>query len=714
MALTPEEQLELQTLEEQQSTIGSQYEKLKQQMQVQTQAEIPTPETGMVESLARGAAQGLTFDTADELAALLESGLTNKPYEKALEESRAEYKAAEEQYPISSVVGGLAGGIGQTAALAGLTGGLGATAGAAQTGSKLAKLGSIAKSAFLPSVSKSAIQNVGTAARTGALMGGLTAIGASEKEGLARLQEAPGGVMTGGIVGGVLGGVLEGAKGATKVAGEKLSKAIDEGDLPYSFRKIRDLWRSGKQGQGYVTEKSLKGIDTKFQDASEESVDLIQKNLDELRTIKNTILENVDESINIDTPISNLMSGLQKSASENLADAEPALKRVEGLYQGKMNVIVNENGDISAKSANDLASQLEDYLQSNPQASEEIKKLFKNAIKDIKLNLRFSIKPEKAYLAIQNNPEILQNYVKHVQNIPESSIQTSNIISPEEKKFVANLKASLTRASKKPDYVPQTVESAVAELNAPVKKGRGRPKKAVTVAPADLDTPENLKAIEEAQAMAKQVMQESAAENPLTKLDVMMHNILNASESLGGITRGQGTDLKRKFKVFDVMRGATSETGSGQKAFMKYQQAISDLEKADPKLATAFKELTEPRIIELENKKFLEGAKLGEGPREGTVIKQFVTGPTTQIVGQAANIMAQPGFKLPRLGLSGLNYMKQQIDDRLAKSPESITYKTFSDSLQRAIESKDEARRAAILNTLMQYKTFRELFKTEE
>lgn len=707
MALTPEEQLELQQLEQEQSSLGSQYEQLKKQIELQSQPIQETPETGAIEALARGAAQGLTFDTADEIAAALESGLTGAPYEQALKESRAEYKAAEEEYPITSAVGGLAGGIGQVAGIAALTGGTGATAGAAQAGSKLSKLGSIARSAFLPSVGKSAGKNIATAAGTGALMGGLTSIGASEKEGLKRLEEVPGGALTGGIVGGVLGGAVEGVKGAAGVVGKKLSTAADEGKLPFSFRKIRDLWRSGKEGQGYVTESELKKIDEKFQDAAEESVNLIQTNLDDLRTIKNKILENVEEPINVDSSVGNLLSGLQKSAAENLADAEPALKRVEGLYQGKMNTVVNEAGDISAKSANDLASQLEDYLQSNPEISSEIKSLFKNAIKDIKLNLRYKVKSAKAYTALKDSPETLDLFKKYIQQIPESTLETSDALSPEEKKFFTNLKASLTRKSKSPEFVEQQQELYQEALKE-VKKGKTKKTKTKEMKPSEAGIYEDLK--KEIQA----IMQDAASNNPLAKLDAMMHNILNASESLGGVTRGEGTALKRKFKVFDVMRGVTSETGSGQKAFMRYEQAINDLEKANPKLATAFREITEPRIIELENKKFLEGAKLGEGPKESTVIKQFVTGPATQVAGQAANIMAQPGFSLPRLGVTGLNYMKQQIDNRLARSPESITYKTFSESLQRAIDSKDEARRAAILNTLMQYKAFREMFKTEE
>jgi len=66
-------------------------------------------ETG--EGLARGAAQGLTFGFADEITAGLESALTDKTYEKALEESRAAYEMAEEESPIASLVGNIGGGL---------------------------------------------------------------------------------------------------------------------------------------------------------------------------------------------------------------------------------------------------------------------------------------------------------------------------------------------------------------------------------------------------------------------------------------------------------------------------------------------------------------------------------------------------------------------------------------------------------------------------
>jgi len=220
MALTPEEELELRQLEEEQSSLYGEFNSLKTQLvkPKEQQVEEYTPETSMIEAGFRGAAQGATFGMADEIAARAESLLTGKPYEQALSESRAEYKAGESEYPITSAVGEVAGGIGQAVGLTALTGG--AAAPAATTGAvgRLAKLGQMAKNVLVPTTEASALKNIGTAAKTGLVMGGLTGIGKSEKEGIEALKEAPYAALAGGVAGGVLGGASE----ALKAAGKKL------------------------------------------------------------------------------------------------------------------------------------------------------------------------------------------------------------------------------------------------------------------------------------------------------------------------------------------------------------------------------------------------------------------------------------------------------------------------------------------------------------
>lgn len=76
---------------------------------------------GYTESGLRGLAQGASFGFADELTGLLESALTDKSYEQARDESRANYKAAEEANP-KTYLGGQIGGAVGTALVPGLQG----------------------------------------------------------------------------------------------------------------------------------------------------------------------------------------------------------------------------------------------------------------------------------------------------------------------------------------------------------------------------------------------------------------------------------------------------------------------------------------------------------------------------------------------------------------------------------------------------------------
>jgi len=79
--------------------------------------QVPEP-VSQIESGIRGAAQGASLGFADELTAALESGagslglVPDKTYEQSLAESRANYKAAEQANPMTSLAGNLVGGLG--------------------------------------------------------------------------------------------------------------------------------------------------------------------------------------------------------------------------------------------------------------------------------------------------------------------------------------------------------------------------------------------------------------------------------------------------------------------------------------------------------------------------------------------------------------------------------------------------------------------------
>lgn len=76
----------------------------------------------MAESAVRGAAQGLTLGHADELTGALESLMTDKSYEQARDESRANYEAAHEAHPVVSTISEMGGST--PAYLLGAAGGL--------------------------------------------------------------------------------------------------------------------------------------------------------------------------------------------------------------------------------------------------------------------------------------------------------------------------------------------------------------------------------------------------------------------------------------------------------------------------------------------------------------------------------------------------------------------------------------------------------------
>lgn len=147
------------------------------------------PKTGQLESGLRGLAQGASMGFADEITGGVESLFSDKPYEQARDESRANYQAAQKDNPITYGAGQVGGGL-ATLAIPGLN---------------VAKGASLAKTA-------------GAAA----LQGGISGLGFSESEDAAQLaKDAAVGAGIGGALGaggGYLAGKISGA--VPKVAGQ--------------------------------------------------------------------------------------------------------------------------------------------------------------------------------------------------------------------------------------------------------------------------------------------------------------------------------------------------------------------------------------------------------------------------------------------------------------------------------------------------------------
>lgn len=701
MALTPQEELELKQLEAEQEELMAQFNSIKEQL-----APKKKPETSMLEAGARGFAQGLTFDTADEIAAGFESAVTGKSYDQALEESRAEYKAAEEQYPTTSMLGGLAGGITQGLGLAALTGGASAPASAVGAASKLGKIGQLAKTALLPTAGKSAAANIGSAALSGATYGALSEIGQSEKEGLERLEEVPTALVTGGIVGGGLGATAEAAKKAGSSVSKFISKKIDEGKVPFSLRKIRDLWREGKKGQGFITEESTKAIDDKVEKASRDTINTIQNSLDEGRQIKKGILNKVNKPIHVKSTLETIQSKLQGLAAEGITDADKALKRITGILD---TVPTDEFGNVTPRIADDIINKLDDYIvdRANNEVSSGIKNIFKDSVNELKYNLRISINEKDIQNSLLKDTPLYNRYKKYVQRTSSDLLENSDILTDEEKKLFAILGKEIKKKTTSPEAMEKKVEKYLREKN---KFARGRPSKAKKQESLTKD-------IEILEGLKKPLQQEAKIISPLGRLDSTMHNILNASETLGGITRGNKLELDRVFKIYDILRRSSAETGTGKKALIRYNEAMEQLKKADKKLGERVQSIMDPTINLIESERFVQGAKLGEGAKDVSALSQLVTAPAV-MAGTAGNVLAQlaeskAGSTIVRPTLSFLKNRKKTLDDALSVDPNNKLLKALSKGLDDAINSADETRRAAILNTLMQYESIRKLFKEE-
>lgn len=163
----------------------------------------PAPEVGKLESLLRGAAQGGTLGFADEIVGGVESLFTDKTYDQARDESRANFKAADDANPITSGIGNVAGGLSSM-----LIPGLGAGTGMAATGKLLSKVPGIGGALSGSMLAKAATMGAGLGAVEGAGRSVATDMGGIGDDAL-----------SGAAMGGVLGGGSELATSAIGAAG---------------------------------------------------------------------------------------------------------------------------------------------------------------------------------------------------------------------------------------------------------------------------------------------------------------------------------------------------------------------------------------------------------------------------------------------------------------------------------------------------------------
>lgn len=222
----------------------------------------------------------------------------------------------------------------------------------------------------------------------------------------------------------------------------------------------------------------------------------------------------------------------------------------------------------------------------------------------------------------------------------------------------------------------------------------------------------------------KLIIQEAAKNlGPIKILDGKMRNILSAHELLTGKSIAK-TDIEKIDNVMELFKNISGQTKEGVSADITkatYDKAMDLLGSALPEVADDIEKVIKPAVNEMFMVRYLHG--IGFDPAlKDTIAVQKVLGSGAKLATQAANLSAQvldaakKGVSGPIVGLptsfalrptvATLRTIKNMVDSQKGPIP-----KIISEQLQTALNSQDEGRRIAILNTLMSYDYFRNMVK---
>jgi hypothetical protein len=258
------------------------------------------PEVGYGESALRGVAQGASFGFADEITAALEAALTDKSYEQARDESRANYKAAEEANPLTYNAANIAGGVG---------------------------------TAFVPGLNAAKLGSAGARIAAGAAAGGAYGLGGSEAD-LTKgdVAGAARDTLTGAALGGAVSGAVESLSPVTRYISRKASeKAVDMAldTIHPRMTDLRKMYGTDKlrqMGQELIDQGIIRPFDT--------ADDVYRKLVDRTKEIG----EAIDVKVNTmgGAPLlnsgefANEMKGAVASKMGNSPNAPTAMNKVGG------------------------------------------------------------------------------------------------------------------------------------------------------------------------------------------------------------------------------------------------------------------------------------------------------------------------------------------------------------------------------------------------
>lgn len=643
------------------------------------------PETGILEAGARGLAQGLTAGFADEITASLESALTPKTYKQSLKESQAEYKKAEEEYPTLSTASEIGGGLAQAVALsiAGTP-----AAGAASGAGKISKAAQLLKNVLNPTTKAGLLKNVGTAAVAGGAQGALQAVGKSEEQGVERLKEAPAGLLSGALVGGALTGTLGLAgKGIEKI-GEGISKKVDEGKYLPLVGSIRQGFRSGMEGRGFATEANLNRSMQEALDVAENVVrPEILDTLSELREFREGILKGSSAI----TDISDIVTIFNKSLkSVKTPEADKFRQTIKSYYDQ-----LASEGQLNPFMANNVAKQIKDFIKENVELSADIKRIGYTAANDIKNQIAKRIPDQEAIEIVSKDPALLSKFRKYIRDISDEDLSMS-------------IKNKLNLSDKEAAKKAKEIKNIVKTMSAAFSE----------------EDPEAVSSIVQSPQLMEQFKKVLALTSPVKVIDTKMNKLLNASEILGDVVGGR-SEAEALDDVVKIFKNIIQQPKDSADAFLsreKFKRSLDNIREVNPELAKNIEEKLKPIIANIKYQRTI----MGEGFEKGEARTGLVRGTLKDVgslVAEGANLAAQTA-KAAEAGIQGplpltstlirpttsiFQSAKSVVDDILAANPDSKPWKSISETLGKALAEKDENRRAALLNTLMQYESFRNI-----
>lgn len=306
----------------------------------------------MTESAIRGAAQGATFGFADEIAGGLEAAFTDKSYEQARDESRANFKRAKDANPKTYLAGEVGGGIGTV-----MIPGLGAA---------------------------NAVRTLGGAAKVGSLMGAASGLGHSEaKDAQGQAIDMFAGMGTGALAGAgghALGqGIQKGANFVTQKAAPLASKMMP----------------IGKKDNAAEIEAAAKALGIKATPGmtnASETVQKLESSLHQAPTIGGWLTRRSTEPA---------IKGLRDTTDDLISDAATASPWESGE---RAKQILSDSVNARFKPSKDLFEDLAQYTKDIPSTPTSTKAVSRNILKIPEVEVFDLPAARQVVKALEKNP----------------------------------------------------------------------------------------------------------------------------------------------------------------------------------------------------------------------------------------------------------------------------------------------------------------------